>query len=258
MYPGLGHAPNAGPIPPSSFPVLFGYTVSGFPYPMAIPNANRSGNNGNYNGNNGNGNNGNHNGNDYASYKGNNYGWRFVNHNHFNNNNGNTIVPYPVFIGGYNGYPGYYGGSGDPPPPQGEDAPPPIVTTGQAPSVVINQTFIPDHAVPVVRDYPGPSDSQNPDQSGLRTYEGLKTPPYTAPAAAANARKPSDDQPTLYLIALKDHTIVQALGYWAENGSLHYVSAEHTLNQVSMDLIDRDLTQRLNDERNVEFKLPKL
>jgi hypothetical protein len=56
---------------------------------------------------------------------------------------------------------------------------------------------------------------------------------------------------------MKDHTIVQALGYWVENGALHYVSAEHTVNQASMDLIDRDLTQRLNDERNVEFKLPK-
>jgi hypothetical protein len=41
-----------------------------------------------------------------------------------------------------------------------------------------------------------------------------------------------------------------------EGGNLHYVSAEHTLNQASMDLIDRTLSQRLNDERGVEFKLP--
>jgi hypothetical protein len=41
-----------------------------------------------------------------------------------------------------------------------------------------------------------------------------------------------------------------------EGGALHYVSVERTLNQVSMDLIDRDLSQRLNDERGVPFKLP--
>jgi hypothetical protein len=67
----------------------------------------------------------------------------------------------------------------------------------------------------------------------------------------------NDDQPTLYLIAFKDHSIVQSLGYWMEGSTLHYVSAEHSLNQVSSDLIDRDLSQRLNDERGVEFKLPQ-
>ena len=67
----------------------------------------------------------------------------------------------------------------------------------------------------------------------------------------------SDGQPTLYLIAFKDNGIVQALGYWVEDGNLHYVSAGHTLNQVSLDLVDRELSQRLNDERSVEFKLPR-
>jgi hypothetical protein len=49
-------------------------------------------------------------------------------------------------------------------------------------------------------------------------------------------RSPPDDQPTLYLIAFTDHTIVTALGYWMEGGALHYVSAEHSLNQASLDL----------------------
>jgi len=73
---------------------------------------------------------------------------------------------------------------------------------------------------------------------------------------ASGRPAPNDDEPTLYLIAFKDHTIVQALGYWMEGGALHYVSVEHTLNQVSLDLLDRDLSQRLNDERGVQFKLP--
>jgi len=55
---------------------------------------------------------------------------------------------------------------------------------------------------------------------------------------------------------LKDHSIMQALGYWLETGTLHYVSAEYTLNQVSIGLVDRELSQRLNDERGIPFKLP--
>jgi hypothetical protein len=68
-----------------------------------------------------------------------------------------------------------------------------------------------------------------------------------------------DDRPTIYLIAFKDHRIVQALGYWTDAETLHYISAEYGLNQASLVLIDRDLSQRLNDERGVAFKvsLPK-
>jgi hypothetical protein len=141
----------------------------------------------------------------------------------------------------------------DPSQQQPQDAPPPIASPDGAPSVVINQTFVPDRAVPIVQDYPpGPPDADQPP-SGMRLYEGPRPQPYTPPVR----RTASDDQPTLVLIALKDHTIVTALGYWVEGGSLHYVSAERTLNQVSLNLVDRDLSQRLNDERNVEFKLPK-
>lgn len=157
-----------------------------------------------------------------------------------------SVVTYPVYVGGY-----YYGGGGygdqSQQYQQDQGAPPPLTSYG-APSVVINQTFIPDHATPSVQEYGGDLSAQDP--SGLRVYEGPKPPTYPAPTA-------KNDLPTIYLIAMKDHTIVQALGYWVENGALHYVSAEHTVNQASMDLIDRDLTQRLNDERNVEFKLPK-
>jgi hypothetical protein len=41
-----------------------------------------------------------------------------------------------------------------------------------------------------------------------------------------------------------------------EGSTLHYVTVDHDLNQVSLNLIDRDLSQRLNSERNVEFRLP--
>ena len=168
-----------------------------------------------------------------------------------------TIVPYPVYYGGY-AYPYGYGyGSGyDPsagyPPPAGYTDPSQTANSNGLPSVVINQNFVPPIANPQVRDYvpPDTSQDQQQQQSGMKLYQAPAVQP-----APQQARR--DDQPTLYLIAFKDHTIVQALGYWMEGSTLHYVSAEQSLNQVSISLVDRDLSQRLNDERGVEFKLPQ-
>lgn len=160
-----------------------------------------------------------------------------------------VIVPYPVFYGGVGGY-GY-----DPSAyaPGYADQPPPVINQGSVPAVVINQSFVPQQVSPQVREY-YPDDSGTGQQSGMRLYQ-TPTHPYADVADAAR-RQPADDQPTIYLIAFKDHSIVQALGYWMEGATLHYVSAEHSLNQASIDLIDRDLSQRLNVERGLEFNLP--
>lgn len=172
-----------------------------------------------------------------------------------------VIVPYPVYYGGYYGT-GYYGdpsaagyqngyAPGYGPSDDGSQSGPGL------PSVVINQNFVPPQANPQVRDYSGDqSQQQQPqDQSGLKLYQAPPSHPYADAAAAQRAA--ASDQPTIYLIALRDHTIVQALGYWMEGSTLHYVSAEHTLNQLSIDLVDRDLSQRLNDERGLDFRLPQ-
>jgi hypothetical protein len=168
-----------------------------------------------------------------------------------------VIVPYPVYYGGYYGY--------DPSAAGYANAPGPVDGSGAAygdngaqygaglPSVVINQSFVPPQANPQVRDYTADQPPQQ-DQSGLKLYQS-PTHPYADAAAAQRAV--AGDQPTIYLIALRDHTIVQALGYWMEGSTLHYVSAEHTLNQLSIDLVDRDLSQRLNDERGLDFRLPQ-
>ncbi len=160
-----------------------------------------------------------------------------------------VIVPYPVFYGG--GYGGGYGYGSDPNAayaPGYADQAPPVINSGEAPSVVINQNFIPQQVNPQVREYN--SNEPAPDQqSGMRLYQNTSHP--YADVTANN----SSDQPTIYLIAFKDHSIVQALGYWMEGATLHYVSVEHSLNQASINLIDRDLSQRLNDERGLEFRL---
>ena len=59
------------------------------------------------------------------------------------------------------------------------------------------------------------------------------------------------------LIAMQDHSIVAAIGYWVEGDTLNYITQDGNQNRVSMALVDRDFSKQLNDERHVEFKLPK-
>jgi len=177
--------------------------------------------------------------------------------------NRTVIVPYPLYYGGY-GYGAGYGSGYDTQQPVDQYGNP-IGSTNTAPSVVINQNFVPDRPAPVVREYgaPGPDGVEQQPSSGMRMYQVPPSHPYSDAQTQGDQdyrgrrRAANDDEPTVYLIAFKDHSIVQALGYWMESNTLHYVSVEHSLNQASLDLIDRSLSQRLNDERGVEFKLPK-
>ncbi|MGH9658990.1 MAG: hypothetical protein ACRD96_10635 [Bryobacteraceae bacterium] len=135
-------------------------------------------------------------------------------------------------------YPVYYGGSYyQNPQPQ----PVTVVMPPQpAPTVIINQHFSPETARPVVREYTESSD-------GLRIYPPTRRDPVEAPAA--EEKRP-------YLIAFKDHTIYAAFAYWLEGDTLHYVTTHGTHNQLSLDLVDVELSTRLNRERGVDFRIP--
>jgi len=63
------------------------------------------------------------------------------------------------------------------------------------------------------------------------------------------------EEPAHYLIAFKDHTIYVALAYWVDGDTLHYFTSGNTHNQVSISLLDRPLTERLNKESGIDFKL---
>jgi hypothetical protein len=92
--------------------------------------------------------------------------------------------------------------------------------------------------------------------------------PYTQNAAAAEPAPhsliltfaDSDDtgtaDPAHYYIALKDHHVYLAVAYWVEGDTLHYFLPGNTHNQVSLSLVDRDLTRRLNRESGTEVHLP--
>jgi hypothetical protein len=168
----------------------------------------------------------------------------------FGRSGGTVIVPYPIY-GGYGG-PGYAGAGFYQPPPGYYDPiwgiynPGPADYAGQpqqpqSPTVVINQNFQPDTVRPVLRDY---SNAQLPEP----TFKQV----VPAPGAAAAG----NDQATVYLIALKDHTIVPVLGYWMDKGALSYVTVDSVIGHVPLDQVDREFSQRLNDERHIEFQLP--
>ena len=154
---------------------------------------------------------------------------------------GSVAIPYavPVYPSGY--YDNSYGpetiAAPAPPPPQ------------QQPNVVV---VYPPPATPVIINVS--SDGQvttNTRQPAPPAYQTLPVQPPEAqiPAPA--------EETTHYLIAFKDHTIYAAVAYWVDGDTLHYFTSGNTHNQVSVSLIDRELTQRLNKESGVEVKLPK-
>jgi hypothetical protein len=135
------------------------------------------------------------------------------------------VYGYPLYVGGYvdNTYPAE-------PAPQ------------QQPDITVNDSSQPVQSV--IQDF-GPDDAQDP----------------TTPTAAADDLQPmvepdSTAEPSHYLIAFKDHTIYSAVAYWVDGDTLHYFTSANTHNQVSLSLIDRDLTERLNKESGLDVKLP--
>jgi len=104
----------------------------------------------------------------------------------------------------------------------------------EQPPVIVNQVM------PYGEPVPPP-----PPQPVVREYSG---PP--SPAQSVNYG------PVLYLFALKNNNILAAYTYWAEKGDLHYVNLDHQMKQIPLSSIDRDLTDRLNRERNLTVRLP--
>jgi hypothetical protein len=138
------------------------------------------------------------------------------------------IMTYPLYVGGY--YDASYGGQ----PYPDSQAPPAqqnvtVVYPPQGPAATMMNPYVPGATT---------------DNFGQGTMAELAPPDEAAP------------EPAYYLIALKDHHIYAAVAYWADGETLHYFTSGNTHNQVSLALVDRDLTTRLNKDSGVEVKLP--
>jgi len=150
------------------------------------------------------------------------------------NNTGAYAYPVavPVYVGGY-GYGGY--GYGYDMMPQSQA---PMYPQQQQPNVIV--VYPP---APAYSGYPAYV-YQQPPQSNITDL-----PPSQTQAQ-------DQGEATHYLLAFTDHSIYSAVAYWVEGDTLHYCTSGNTHNQVSVSLVDRDLTRKLNESSGLEVKLP--
>jgi hypothetical protein len=81
---------------------------------------------------------------------------------------------------------------------------------------------------------------------------------YVAPSkSGTNEPKPDagQDAKKFYLIALRNYSIYTATEYWLEGDTLHYITHYGAHNQASLDQVDLEMTDRLNRERGLDFRL---
>ena len=151
---------------------------------------------------------------------------------------GGGVVAYPVYIGGG----GFYGDYAD----QYANAP-----QQQLPANITIVMPPQQQGAPMVLQYP-PDQAQGPAAEAAPSANS-NIQVYQAPTAPRP--EPSDDQ-VLFFIALKDSSVYTAVAYWVEDGTLHYITPQGRHNQVSLDLVDRPTSTKLNEGRKVEFRLP--
>lgn len=88
---------------------------------------------------------------------------------------------------------------------------------------------------------------------------------YSAPAVVQQyddyspevvpSRENRSSSPT-YLIALKNHVIYAAISYSIKGDTLYFTTLQREGKSTPLMMVDRDLSSRLNRERNVTFQLP--
>lgn len=154
---------------------------------------------------------------------------------------------YPVVVGGW----GWGWNSPAAPAEVNVNIVQPAPPAQSSPSVIINHYYSPDSPKPVLKEYPEGSLPETASQ--LRVYEA---PGPKFPDPAEKKPETPEEKPTLYLIAFKSGSVYPALACWVEDDTLHYITRDKSLNKASLALVDRELSQQLNQERGVEFRLP--
>jgi hypothetical protein len=114
---------------------------------------------------------------------------------------------------------------------------------------------------PAYPAYEDPGSYAAPQSPVVILNQGMPAPAYRSdssqPVTSDQGEIRPDAPPTIYLIAMTDQTILPAIAYWVENDTLAYITPEGNQNRVSLSLVDRDFSKKLNDDRHVEFRLPK-
>jgi hypothetical protein len=141
-----------------------------------------------------------------------------------------AIYGYPVYV------PGYYDAQSS------QEMIAPQVQPSEQPNVTV--VYPPETARPIIIQMGADEYGQTARRSTPRTY--------VAPEPAA----PEEPETPHYLIAFKDHSIYSAVAYWFDGDTLHYFTKGDTHNQAPVGLMDRTLTERLNRELGIDFRIP--
>jgi hypothetical protein len=103
-------------------------------------------------------------------------------------------------------------------------------------------------------DRSAPPPPLSPPMAPLEDHSSICAP--NLPSGPTVSRMVSADYPPPFYIALKDGLVFLAGSYWVENDTLHYRTPDGEQDQVSLRLIDRAFSIRLNVKRAAEFHLP--
>lgn len=60
----------------------------------------------------------------------------------------------------------------------------------------------------------------------------------------------------MFYVALTDNSVYTAVAYWVEDGTLNYITPQGRHNQVSLALVNRATTARLNQGSQFQLHLP--
>lgn len=168
------------------------------------------------------------------------------------------VVPYGIPMGyGYGGYPNDYG------PDQSMNQP-----VQAAPPVIINQYYSPDVVRPQMREYydlPAPMPQTEMQPGDGRVYppsaRQQSRPIMEAPPEddrAAEARAEAANKQNITLLAFTDSTVTASIAYWQQGDRLHYVTTSYAVKNVPIGMLDKALSEQLNKERKVEFRLESM
>ena len=105
-----------------------------------------------------------------------------------------------------------------------------------------------------VQPYPAPMVRPAPPPAAIDPRAQIPEPTGSADRTCASVVQ---EDPVHFFIALKNGTVLVGLAYWVIGGTLHYLSLEGGHNQVSLELIDRALSARMNERGRVPLILPK-
>jgi hypothetical protein len=73
---------------------------------------------------------------------------------------------------------------------------------------------------------------------------------------AAEASSVTGGAQPMFTLALRDGSRQPAILVWVQEGVVHYIDQTGKTSHIPLDTLDRDTTQRLNREKNLELHLP--